>query len=380
MVKKLNFGEISRNEKVDLPVFKTVDHFDEGDIYKKSRFELAQLQDGCDVRGVEFLKHSLRIDLFKLITPEGSFDVKKILETVKINLVRLKKIASDDPDAYVFGEMYQDLMADFTNKRPLMVDTTLKRIAEEMPKFIRKTSVKAYMPMNFEIMAKEMGSRDFIGIIDAFRAVGINPAYAVVSKNPRAKTVVLLLESKHAKPVKLEYGIADSEELTHAKQYDSILRATAREFTPKESNGRISKIINLAYKQGLSRDFYDEGVYNLINGSEKKLTNLSGELSNFKLRGYDCEVLKQQVKKGDTSMWYRATAHNVFMASNLAESMGKSSEKVAIVTVGSAHELFPNQDSPHPLPISDALAFYGMNVIVVDAAYSGYDYRSNVDF
>ena len=89
----------------------------------------------------------------------------------------------------------------------------------------------------------------------------------------------------------------------------------------------------------------------------------------IELMGYDFDEYKERVIQGKAEFVYRIHAHNAFIASNVSDFVEASPDHVSAMTLGAFHEAYPDSKSLHHLPASHAMAYYGMNVIVVDTTF-----------
>lgn len=92
--------------------------------------------------------------------------------------------------------------------------------------------------------------------------------------------------------------------------------------------------------------------------------------------GYDASRLKSRIVIEGKGWKYRATGHNVYIASNFKQIHAKHHQlgDVSYMILGGGHETLFDFDHrnnkifthSNPLPISHTLAYYGYNVVVVD--------------
>jgi hypothetical protein len=227
------------------------------------------------------------------------------------------------------------------------------------------------------------------------KSLGIEPEYVTTCGNSKAKTVVLFMQ---AHP---QSGM--SQEQVDVMGYP-------------EPQARIEFAINKIVESGLSKEIYDEGLEmdeEVASGDLKRLSREDPQLQisaawrskekygdKVRLKGYESYelfphylpkippllFLIQSGKLKERNMTpeqktlltrfvefgeNRMTSGNVYLASNVKASLEKSDQAISLMILGGDHENPTCQPykKENPLPISQALAYYGLNVIVVD--YSG---------
>lgn len=311
--------------------------------------------------------------------------VEKILKDAKELLDDLKKNYPKDPDLFALEKTYKDLKGDFDAKKETRIDTAFEEIATEMKDEVEKAGVKK---VGIEEIEGE-GSNSLQEAVDQLKKMEIQPSYVVQSSNPNAKTVVLFMQV-HANPS----GVKVDDELVEAtKDFGDPLSMRSMQSSQKE----IFEAITRAQESGFIDTVYDEGIprgHSLelpqVNKEElpaaiekmKKSVpeqyrdefdsaTLQAKLvagKGLDVRGYDFDELKGLILRGEESLKYRMHAHNAFIASYLADQVLRSSDEVSFMTIGALHESYAKGGKPHDLPISHAMAYHGMNVVVVDAA------------
>ncbi len=318
--------------------------------------------------------------------------VSKLLDESAALLQELKTKYPYDPDIFILGKAYEDLRRDFNENRETDLDQAFEPILQEMRQEIAKAGVKKISMDRLN----EVQSPSLLRTVERLRGLNIQPSYVVQSQNPNAKTVVLFMQ-RHP-----EQKIANFNQ--EGGSQDDILRKafedSDREFRSLESSqGQIRDAIVAAVRSGLIHTVYEEGLpkggqlIKLPQVPENELPSFmermqkedpemardfgAGSLQaqlilgkGLKLTGYDFDELKMKIISGKADMKYRMHAHNAFIASNLSDYVESSPDEVSFLTIGAAHEAFPSSKVAHQLPLSNAMAYYGMNVVVVDTAYS----------
>ncbi len=100
----------------------------------------------------------------------------------------------------------------------------------------------------------------------------------------------------------------------------------------------------------------------------------------FKTRGYE----DRETSFSDSSIPYRTTGVNAFLGSNIAELVHRNPDQVTGAIVGGAHEIQIDgkevlleghfeEGLYHELPLSEVIAYYGVDVVVVDTMSSYID-------
>jgi hypothetical protein len=254
--------------------------------------------------------------------------------------------------------MYKDLRGDFAKGEDFELDTSFDDIEMEMGNVVKEAGVHQETPDGTSLS----------DTVRKLRAFHVNPDYIVTSGNPKAKTVVLFMQ---------------------IHSMSGMTNEMADELGVTQSQAQIKEGIGNAVRTGFVKDVYEEFVestrvldgssllkeYNSDTSMRQATFQLKEELGErMVLKGYDVDELKSFVfmddpdkEKDDRYFEHRTKAHNVFIASNLAERVNASDQNISFVTLGIGHEKLP-QGERHPVRISDCLAYYGFNVIVVDTS------------
>ena len=96
------------------------------------------------------------------------------------------------------------------------------------------------------------------------------------------------------------------------------------------------------------------------------------------MRGYEMTTTTEY--KGGKYLPYRTTGQNVFIASAVAQGLDTNPTGLPAVVIGAGHERPFLGSQRDLLPISEVLAVYGMDVIVVDASTPHIDEQGLRDF
>ena len=268
---------------------------------------------------------------------------------------KLKKAYPNDPDIYLFEQMYADLNEDLNRHEETDLDSSFETILTEMGSVIEKSGVRRENPKDSILMDTVL----------QLKAVGVEAEYVVTKGDPNAPTIVLFKQI-HGLPTTTreqedDIGITGSQHMIR----DAIIAATN------------AGIISTVYPEIMPEDpdMARRASTVLTSGEVDNVFSRAGVMQakkslgdNVNLVGYDEDTLKMNPRM---MFQNRDTVHNVFMASNLEQLVSKSDQQLSFLTIGAGHET--HFDEGHPLPLSSTLAYYGMNVIVVDAFTSYYN-------
>lgn len=284
-------------------------------------------------------KESIRQDLMEVNqvskqTEEQQQRTALLLGQIGDSLETLKVKYPNDPDLRRYYQMYEDLKGDVEREESPDLDTSFDAMMEEMRQEIRATGVRRELPSD-TILSNTLSQ---------LQAIGVTPDYIMTKGNPRAK-IAIYFPQLHTNP-----GLTDE---------------MLRDFGVLESQALITKIIDSASANGLARNVYREG---LPDGFQQDRGKIS-------LRGFeDPNLLEKDMQKilGGKLPAYRTTAENILLASSVAQQIKGEAEELSFVILGAAHEkdLLPNVNQSHILPFSSVLAYYDINVIVIDASKS----------
>lgn len=376
------------------------------------------------------MSHEMRKDLALLIQTDEALEkqgqsIDATLDRIEDYLKKLKENHPHDPDIYTFEKAYADLRADFEKGRETELDESLLTLSREMDDIIADAGVQQ---LDLGALSTSASPR-LSQAVHELRRLNIQPSYVVQSPNPQAKTVVLFMQTHAAPPLDPDEA-ADVIKLGPVPL--EALIPNRPEQTFESSQHQIRTAITRGVRTGLIRTVYDEGIPEgqtakevfgsippgtnfdaLVAKLEKHPELLRAMVRNFvktnghsddplinteiralqkhpelllehlksaailsyselgdqvHIQGYDCDALKMAVLTGRQELFHRMSSHNAFAASGLADLAEASSENMVFATMGAAHEQYPNTNFTHPLPFSHALAYYGMNVVVVDAS------------
>ncbi|MBN2087220.1 hypothetical protein JW758_02630 [Candidatus Peregrinibacteria bacterium] len=338
---------------------------------RQSVQEIADIPE--DQESFNQLKEEIKASLFSIDENANRLEkrltiLEFLLDDIGAKLEKLKKMKSNAPDIFLFEKLYSDLRSDFEKIKndgasdALRLNSAYDELVSDMKKTVSEAGVRRESP-NKTILAK---------IVEKLKSLGINPEYIVTKGKKNAHTIVLF-KQLHSNP-----GLAP-DELTAIGVSDS--------------QSEIKNAITSALKSGLTDTVYAEGlppgmpVDNEI--AQNILSNIHRDAvmeakiehgNKIKIVGYEemsafAKTIKAmdrdeegevggEVEKSDN---YRATAQNVLIASNISSLSNESDSTISIMTLGGLHEYDSKNQKDNPLPISDALAYYGINVIVVDA-------------
>lgn len=329
--------------------------------------------------------------------------VREVLGRIEGLLRALKEQYPNDPDIYPLQMAYEDLKGDFDAGEEVTLDESFMQMVSEMRSVMEDVRVRQVSMDRLDTVQPAL--RETVGRL---KSLNIHPAYVVESSNPEAKTVVLFMQT-HGQPMVEDGEIVlgtEHEDLIREAMGDvsGIDEAEALRLSQK-SQQQIEAAIVAAVKAGLVKNVYEEGwsqgqelrtlglpegmsldqaidrvVELAVQETGETEETIRGNLNiaalraelqlgdRMRLLGYDVDTLKKQTLEGKSDFYFRMNAQNVLIASNVGEYTGQYSEEaVSFLTIGAAHEVYPS-GKEHPIPLSHTLAYYGMNVIVVDAS------------
>jgi len=278
----------------------------------------------------------------------------EMLDEAGSHLAQLKKKYPNDPDIYVFEQIYTDLREDFELGRETDIDSSMDTILAEMGEIVDSADVRRESP-DETILADT---------IEDLRDLGIDPAYVITQGDPEAPTVLLYMQLHPS------HKMSEDIRLSQAQ-------------IQRELRGLIEKgLSDTVYVEGLQTggelgEFLEKGEVTRTGEDADAVTRLKQEFGDrFDAIGYENLPLLRSVMRGGIEsqkaarQWmYRATAHNAVLASNVSGDVIKNNKDLVCMVIGAGHEdpEFWRREE-HPLPISEMLAYYGLNIIVVDAA------------
>jgi|WetSurMetagenome_2_1015567.scaffolds.fasta_scaffold101475_2 hypothetical protein len=273
----------------------------------------------------------------------------KKLREIELKLETVQKQYPDDPDVRSLEDIYLDLRDDFVRKENLDVDTSLGQIYTEMEAEMRQSNIKVGKIAEVE--------PKYVQVRNAFHALGKNgfsPEYSVLTENPNAPTVILILQI-HPQQVGKKW-IDGSGSVDSQRYIERILSTgiTQTVFIEGFSNGVVLK------RKSIDRMSIDP------QGRKFAPVRAAHNNPSLSLVGYEEPTLNWLSAE---RLKYRLSSANVFIASNVAGHLNQNNTQLSSLVIGAAHEKeMPASRNIPILPVSRTLAYYGMNVIVVDAA------------
>lgn len=325
----------------------------------------------------------------------SGYSVEKLLNDSAALLQELKTRYPNDPDIFILEKAYADLRKDFSEKRETELDQAFEPILLEMRQEIARAGVRK-ISMN---RLNEVQSSSLLQTIERLRGLNIQPSYVVQSQNPKAKTVVLFMQT-HPTPNMKGGDVRMGESSANSQIEEALQHPDRGHRTMESSQEQIRKSVIAAFRAGMIRTVYEEGMPkgNLLSraphvpenefpaflekarrqGSPEDLQLLeTGSLqakmilgNDLRIVGYDFDELKMKILQNKADFVYRMHAHNAFIASNISDYVESSPDEVSFLTIGALHEAYPSSKIDHHLPLSHAMAYHGMNVVVVDTTYN----------
>lgn len=276
------------------------------------------------------------------------------LDSIKAKIDYLRSQYPDDPDLEFLERLHDDLRGDLEADRQMELDSGFEEIMETVTREIQDFGVK-----------RESPDESDNPLVARLRELGIEPAYVVSNNRSCEKTVVVFMQS-HPNP-------GAPKKLLRAFGVKKSQRKIYRDIMAAYSGGLDAIIYGEGYPGGMgfSRDFVDAGLKRDRKNDELSLSyvRVKKKLGDrVKLVGMEDFGLLERIFKGSMTAKYRMTAHNIFLADNIDEHFRQTDESLAFAVIGAAHEDSPLLPSPNPMPLSYALAYYGYNVVVVDAS------------
>jgi len=378
----------------------------------KPKLELsAELQNEAGQLAAEIKNILLELDEGSRTLGSTTDAVRAGLKQIKIKLDLLQQKSPNDPDLYLLQRAFNDIKTDVVNNKTPRLDTSLEQLSREMMGEIKRAGILKIPATTPEVIHSPSLKKTFTQL----RGLNIQPSYVVESKNPNAKTVVLFMQTHPGQGESLLDDENKAFDLINALSGAPVMKKLK---SVDESQKEIEASLIKSIQSGLGTTVYEEAMpyrgmelsTGMINAFKTIVPETSGineyrtgslqakmQLGDkMKLVGYDVgsrnnkNSLKERHYNGEMSTELRVTTQNVYMASNVRELMQKSSEPVSFLTIGALHETTDwNTDNTevfseknleevsteeqdamiHQLPLSHALAYYGMNVIVVDTSY-----------
>lgn len=289
-------------------------------------------------------------------------EIREQLEGVEKDLVALQIKYPDDIELKELRLLYDDLRKDFENGQELKLDEGFDELIALMEGEISRSGVR-----------RELVDETILHeTVEQLRGVGINPSYVVTQGDPHAKTMIFFMQIHPNPGIDQEFRDAYGVTASQREIYEGILGAQ---------------------KAGLGRTVYAEGVW-----SGMPLDKYIDEMMSYEhiaatatfrlehdLRDQIDTVATEEpvpffdiLMHGGRGFEYRTTAHNIFIADNVADHFKSSDEILAFLPFGAFHETAVGfgEGAESPLPLSQILAYHGLNVVVVDSATPHVDLAS----
>ncbi len=282
---------------------------------------------------------------------------KEILSYINDQLTNLEKKYPNDYELKTLRLMWNDLDEDCILEQDMNLDSFFIADYVLIKGEIEAAGVHKENPK--DSVVKETVAK--------LEAVGVQPEYVVTTGNPSAPIVVYFMQI-HSNP-----GMTD--EMMNA-------------YGVKESQAEISKGIIGSVQADIGHTLYTEGlpidfsvtpeILSKIRASDpsaKEMASftvqeaLGGKLNTIGIE--DMDLLMESLKtsgRPNSSLKYRANVMNILLAQNISDSIKETGETVSFLTLGAGHE--NDMLGKNPLRFSEALAYNGVNVIVVDASES----------
>lgn len=308
----------------------------------------------------------LRINNIDELNEELLQKTEQYLKNIKAVLSNLKQQYPDDPDLKLLEKLYEDLKEDINKKNEPELNEAFEQILKEIKGEIEKSGVRKEKVINSSLPET----------VQLLKSANINMppeyTYIVTKGDKNAKTVVLFLQN-HPNPGMTEkqmqmFGVLESQADIEAVLEDAI-------------NAGIGKTI---YKEGLE---YGKELYGFHIDQIKKnnsldylkyfaTTKIKEKYGpNVNIIGYEDELLLDKIftsmlnqDREEGQSKYRANAHNTLIASNIADLMKEKNDKIAFAVIGRSHEKKFSSEEKHPMPLSELLAYNGLNVVVFDTS------------
>ena len=279
------------------------------------------------------------------------------LEKLKLNINKLKEICPMDPDLQVFHAIVNSI--DNKHDRSEQITQVLKNLLNLKDSLQLSNKEKILSTDKNKITTSVKKS------LDRLEASGISDQHEIVLSGIQDAPCIILFLQTHS----------NSREFNEERiLLDSF------------SGANISQnIISDALKNGVADTIFLEGFpFGKINFSKEKINNCkktpewnrffkseqtSLELSidnKIKIRG--AELLNDKTRISPLFVKYRNSSCNILLASTIALGMDvTNSSSQAAITMGAAHEKNILGVDPE-IKLSEILAHYGIDVIIVDTS------------
>lgn len=281
-------------------------------------------------------------------------DIQAQFEELGKNLSALEVTYPNDLELKELRLLYEDLRRDFENNQELRLDEGFDQLIALMEEEILKGGVRT----------ESVDETILTGTIEELRGVGIHPSYVVTQGDPNAKTIVFFMQI-HSNPG-MDKEFRDSAGITASQReiYEGILGA--------QKAGLGKTVYAEGLESGISLDEYVDLLMVDENDAAMATVQLEHDLGD-RVDTVGTEelalLLDMFTRHGRRGFRYRCTAHNIFIADNVADHFSNSDETLAFLPFGALHETADGfGEGVSPLPLSQILAYRGFNVVVVDSA------------
>ena len=272
------------------------------------------------------------------------------LDEIEWEIDQLKQRYGDGPEFKDVEAMYQDLRADYDNENELKLDRSLGMIAEEIHQEIVLAGIKQ-SPVG---ELPEGALRD-LGV--QLEELGVKVEYVVAAPRSDAP-VVILIPQIHGNPGMSE-GLKDAAGVT---QNQSDIRAIHEKLVGVG-------LVQNAFAEGVpaaTQVTLDMAALNPHQGWLQAKREMDSKLT---VHGFEHWSLYQKTIldiDDPIESILRQTVANIYIADAIERQVDQNGIAISTVVIGAGHELNMGKGGQHPFPLSQTLAFIGVNVIVVN--------------
>ncbi|MFA5821298.1 MAG: hypothetical protein WC873_04365 [Candidatus Gracilibacteria bacterium] len=282
------------------------------------------------------------------LTRESLGEALKGVEKIFINL---KKQYPNDPELREIEAYYVDLSGDFEKGDKVELDSSYDKIVSDMRMELENSKIKKENPEN-------SGLKD---VVDKLKTAGIKPTYVLTSGDKKAKTIVYFMGIHPHPKATPEDQAAIAKSQKHI--FDAIEGGVSGEITHTffgegVPSGKEIDVRNIQFDQ-LPENHPAKAMGQMAEYQASKKMG-----SKLHVVGMENLDMFNDVQSGGRVSDYRISINNVVIADNVVDNLNQSGEQIAFMSLGASHEL----KETTPLPISQVLAYKGVNVVVVDAA------------
>ncbi|MBP9770753.1 hypothetical protein KBC97_01170 [Candidatus Gracilibacteria bacterium] len=309
-------------------------------------------------------------------------DIKVQLGFYRQVLVKMEVFYPEDKDLPMIKKLVDDIELDIyrnSEGQSLRLDQSLGEILIEK-EFDLKESGISKIDLNkglkkFPNLSKEL---------QRLRDLGVEPDYLVPAENPNAPIVVLFLEEHFVGKKESSKEAIKSDQYIERSLMKIIVEGVVKDIYVESESEEYKIIYDKEeideYSDAVKRISAKFGSKVNIYGTEYldiSRVLLEKELENFAKKLGLKDPLKigklfENSVEGGAAFFSRAALENIFIAMNVRDAINRSKSPISIQIIGAGHEINENEivrkkNLPHPLPISNLLAYNGLNVFVVDA-------------